>query len=46
MREAGLVGEDLRVWTKHGSTRHIFDTESLAAAVDYVVRHQDMKGER
>ena len=46
MREAGLVGMNDRVWTTHGSTRHIFDRESLARAVDYVVRHQDMKGER
>ncbi len=45
LRESGLVRAAQSVWTTHGSTRHLFDTASLAAAVDYVIRHQDMKGE-
>jgi REP element-mobilizing transposase RayT len=46
LREAGLADATQKIWTRHGSTRHLFDQESLARAIDYVVRHQDMKGER
>ncbi|MFN0134116.1 MAG: transposase [Phycisphaerales bacterium] len=35
LREAGLRGRE-RVWTREGSTRHLFDQRSLALAVDYV----------
>lgn len=37
------MGDAQRVWTKHGSTRHLFCQESLERAVDYVVRMQDVK---
>ena len=46
LRETGLADARQKIWTRHGSTRHLFDHGSLAKAVDYVVRHQDMKGER
>ena len=40
LRESGFVATDASVWTEHGSTRWINSTESLRAAIDYVVRHQ------
>lgn len=36
LREAGLVGSDERVWTRHGSTRYLWDRASLERAVEYV----------
>lgn len=36
LREAGLVGEETRVWTRHGSTRYLFTSESVEGAVRYV----------
>lgn len=44
LRESGMVEADRRVWTKHGSTRYLFDQSSVERAVDYVVRMQDIKG--
>ena len=44
LREAGMVSADRRVWTRHGSTRHLLDPANVERAVDYVVRMQDMKG--
>lgn len=41
MRETGLVREASRVWTRHGSTRYIWDERSLAKAVEYVRDWQD-----
>ncbi|HHN77223.1 MAG TPA: hypothetical protein ENK11_00915 [Phycisphaerales bacterium] len=46
LRESGFAENGQRVWTRHGSTRYLFDQASLTRAVDYVVRHQDMKEER
>lgn len=46
LREAGLAGDTQKIWTRHGSTRHLFDYGGLEKAVDYVARHQDMKGEQ
>jgi len=43
LREAGVVSADRRVWTKHGSTRYLFEQSSVERAADYVVRMQDMK---
>ena len=38
----GWPGEfDGRVWTEHGSTRHLFDEKSLIGAVDYALDRQD-----
>jgi hypothetical protein len=39
LREAGLRGEE-RVWTREGSTRHLFTQESVARAVKYVMEGQ------
>ena len=43
LREAGLVDENDRIWTRHGSTRYLFTDESLARAIRYV---RDGQGER
>ncbi|MEL7483138.1 MAG: transposase [Planctomycetota bacterium] len=40
LREAGLVENRARLWTKMGSTRWIDSDRSLQAAIDYVVNHQ------
>ncbi len=39
LREANLVEAEGRVWTTHGSTRHLFDAKAVASAVHYV-EHQ------
>ncbi|MBN4052635.1 transposase [bacterium AH-315-K20] len=46
LRDAGMVDGQRRVWTRHGSTRYLFDAASVERAVDYVVRMQDLMGER
>ncbi|MGD1916983.1 MAG: transposase [Phycisphaerales bacterium] len=40
LREAGLIGDRRRVWTKMASTRYINSEASRVAAVDYVSNHQ------
>jgi len=30
-----------RVWTKHGSARHLFDAPSVKRAIEYVQHHQE-----
>jgi len=44
LREAGLVRADQRVWTRHGSTRHLFKPHVVESAVRYTLEGQD--GER
>jgi hypothetical protein len=34
--EAGLVPRGDRVWVRHGSTRYLWDAESVASACAYV----------
>jgi REP element-mobilizing transposase RayT len=46
LRERGLAPPLGRMWTAHGSTRYLFDHRSLGMAIDYVVRHQDMRWEQ
>lgn len=46
LREGGFVTPETRAWTKHGSTRYLFDPSSLAMAVDYVLRQQDLNRTR
>ncbi len=41
LRQNGLVGADAPPWTRHGSTRYLWDDPSLAAAVEYVEEWQD-----
>ena len=36
LREQGMVNDDEKIWTQHGSTRYLFDEKSLAAACQYV----------
>lgn len=43
LRDSGLTAPHAPVWTEHGSTRWINDHASLAAAIDYVLRLQDLK---
>ncbi len=40
LREQGLLGERKRVWTKMGSTRSLWNTNAVRAAVDYTTRMQ------
>lgn len=40
LREASLVGPEDRVWTRHGSTRYLWDLQAIEAAVTYVVESQ------
>jgi REP element-mobilizing transposase RayT len=40
LREAGILDADAKAWTRHGSTKWIDSEATLAAAVDYVSRHQ------
>ena len=40
LREAGLLGRDARVWTHHGSTRYLWNRQSVADAVAYVTDGQ------
>ena len=41
LREAGLVEDGARVWTRHGSTRYMWDERSIAKAIEYVRDWQD-----
>jgi REP element-mobilizing transposase RayT len=41
LREAGLVPPTRAVWTRHGSTRYLWNTADVRAATDYVRRFQD-----
>ena len=40
MRERGLLPESVKVWTRHGSTRYLWDDESIFAAGRYVAEGQ------
>lgn len=40
LRNVGLVKQGARVWTHHGSTRYLWDEDSLARATEYVCEHQ------
>ncbi len=41
LREGGAISRDLRIWTRHGSTRYIWNENELAAACRYVRDAQD-----
>ena len=41
LREAGVFDSQAPVWTRHGSTRYIWDESGLSEALDYVVNQQD-----
>jgi hypothetical protein len=40
LRKAGLAGDDQRPWVVGGSKRFLWDMQSLADAVDYVLNQQ------
>lgn len=40
LRVAGLIGDGVRPWSRHGSTRYLWTDDHIAAAVDYVVNGQ------
>lgn len=40
LREARLVRHDAKLWTRHGSTPHLYETDELLGAIDYVVNQQ------
>lgn len=40
LREAGAVEPGQRVWTHHGSTKWLWEPDSVARAVDYVLNRQ------
>ena len=40
LRAAGLIPEDRRPWSRHGSTRYLWTDEHIAQAVEYVVNGQ------
>ena len=40
LRETGLVPEDRRVWSRHGSTKSIRDRDAVERAIRYVVEGQ------
>jgi REP element-mobilizing transposase RayT len=40
LTKAGLETTDRRRWTRHGSTRYLWNDEELRAAIRYVVQEQ------
>lgn len=40
LRAAGLLDQDSRPWSRHGSTRYLWTEEHIATAVDYVLNGQ------
>ena len=40
LRESGVVSAQNRMWSRHGSTRYLWDEVSVERAVDYVLRRQ------
>jgi hypothetical protein len=40
LREAGLVAEGFKPWSRHGSTRYLWRTDQIEAAVSYVLEGQ------
>jgi REP element-mobilizing transposase RayT len=41
-----MAGPKQGIWSRHGSTRFLWDDESLAAACDYVTNGQDLDRDR
>ncbi len=40
LREAGLLGHDIRPWARHGSTPYLWTEEAVERAIDYVINGQ------
>jgi REP element-mobilizing transposase RayT len=43
LREAGLLGKDIKPWARHGSTPYSWTEEQVQRAIDYVVNGQGDK---
>jgi REP element-mobilizing transposase RayT len=41
LKKEGLISADIKVWSRHGSTRYLWKESSVAAAIDYVLYCQD-----
>jgi REP element-mobilizing transposase RayT len=40
LREAGLLGPDIKPWARHGSTPYLWTEEAVERAVEYVINGQ------
>lgn len=40
LRAAGLLGEDVKPWARHGSTPYLWTEEEIQRAIDYVINGQ------
>ena len=40
LREAGLIGEDIKPWARQGSTPYLWSDDDLERAIDYVLNGQ------
>ncbi len=40
MKEAGLLTDETKVWSRHGSTRYLWKQTDIASATDYVLNRQ------
>jgi len=40
LREAGMVSQTARIWTRHGSTRYLWNAQSLSRAIEYILDRQ------
>ena len=45
LRQHGFVKSDEKIWTQHGSTRYLFNDQSLVTACDYVRNHESQPEE-
>jgi REP element-mobilizing transposase RayT len=43
LRDADLVTSDVRVWTRHGSTRYLWTDRDVESAIFYVVELQGVE---
>ncbi len=41
LREAGLLGQDVKPWARPGSTPYLWTEEEVQRAIDYVIDGQD-----
>ena len=40
LRAAGLIANDFKPWSRHGSTKYLWTDEQIASAIDYVLYSQ------
>lgn len=41
LRLSGLIGQDYKPWSRHGSTRYLWTEKHIKSAVNYVINGQD-----